>query len=75
MQGEKKMKANRRRVQSQAARFTGYRDINGDFVPFSTSDEVFRRARKLGTRVLLRLELIEGGELSGLFYTNDEGLG
>ncbi len=69
------MKTNRRRVEHQAARFTGYTDINGDFVPFATSDEVFRRARKLGARVLLRLELNERGELAGLFYTNDEGLG
>lgn len=64
-----------RKIPRQPARFDGYRDMNGDYVPFATSDEVFRRARKLGTRVLLRLELGEGGELQGLFYTNDEGLG
>jgi len=64
-----------RKITPQPARFDGYRDMNGDYVPFSTSDEVFRRARKLGTRVLLRLELGEGNELRGLFYTNDEGLG
>lgn len=68
------MKANRQLTARPAASFAGYRDINGDFVPFTTSDEVFRRARKLGTRVLLRLSLEEGGELAGLFYTNDEGL-
>lgn len=56
------------------ARFHGYRDVNGEFVPFASSDEVFRRARKLGARVLLRLELSAGGELQGLFYTNDRGL-
>ncbi|MGD9603414.1 MAG: hypothetical protein AB7O21_02040 [Gammaproteobacteria bacterium] len=55
------------------ARFAGYRDMNGEFVPFATSDEVFRRARKLGARVLLRLEIAEG-ELQGLFYTNDHSL-
>jgi hypothetical protein len=64
-----------RKIAREPARFDGYRDMNGDYVPFTTSDEVFRRARKLGTRVLLRLELGEGGELQGLFYTNDEGLG
>ena len=56
------------------ARFPGYRDANGDFVPFATSDEVFRRARRLGARVLLRLELSSTEELQGLFYTNDKGL-
>ena len=61
-------------VERRIARFPGYRDMNGDFVPFSTSDEVFRRARKLGARVLLRLELSTGEELQGLFYTNDRGL-
>ncbi|MEN9727697.1 MAG: hypothetical protein RL434_2063 [Pseudomonadota bacterium] len=64
-----------RKITRQPARFDGYRDMNGDYVPFTTSDEVFRRARKLGTRVLLRLQLGQGGELEGLFYTNDEGLG
>jgi hypothetical protein len=35
---------------------------------------VFRRARKLGARVLLRLEMGPGQELQGLFYTNDSSL-
>jgi hypothetical protein len=61
-------------LERRIARFPGYRDMNGDFVPFTTSDEVFRRARRLGARVLLRLELGSGGELQGLFYTNDRGL-
>lgn len=56
------------------ARFTGYQDMNGEFVPFTMADEVFRRARKLGARVLLRLELSESQELQGLFYTNDSSL-
>jgi hypothetical protein len=61
-------------LERRIARFPGYRDVNGEFVPFASSDEVFRRARRLGARVLLRLELSPGGELQGLFYTNDKGL-
>jgi hypothetical protein len=61
-------------LERRIARFPGYRDVNGEFVPFASSDEVFRRARRLGARVLLRLELSPGGELQGLFYTNDRGL-
>jgi hypothetical protein len=61
-------------VEQRPARFSGYRDLNGEFVPFTLSDEVFRRARKLGARVLLRLELGEDMQLQGLFYTNDRGL-
>lgn len=61
-------------IDRRIARFPGYRDMNGDFVPFSMSDEVFRRARRLGARVLLRLEIGAGEELQGLFYTNDKGL-
>ena len=61
-------------IDRRDARFTGYQDMNGEFVPFTMSDEVFRRARKLGARVLLRLELSESQELQGLFYTNDSSL-
>jgi hypothetical protein len=59
---------------TRIARYKGFHDMNGDFVPFGTSDEVFRRARKLGARVLLRLEMGPGQELQGLFYTNDSSL-
>jgi len=61
-------------LERRIARFPGYHDANGEFVPFATSDEVFRRARRLGARVLLRLELSASEELQGLFYTNDKGL-
>ncbi|MSR13372.1 MAG: hypothetical protein EXR86_02190 [Gammaproteobacteria bacterium] len=61
-------------IDRQVARYNGYHDMNGDFVPFAMSDEVFRRARKLGARVLLRLELGDNQELQGLFYTNDRSL-
>ena len=59
---------------TQSARFHGYRDLNGDYIPFSTADEVFSRARALGARVLLRLELTDKQELRGIFYTNDHSL-
>jgi hypothetical protein len=59
---------------TQSARFHGYRDLNGDYIPFSTADEVFSRARALGARVLLRLELTDKHELRGIFYTNDQSL-
>ena len=59
---------------TQSARFHGYRDLNGDYIPFATADEVFSRARALGARVLLRLELTEKQELRGIFYTNDQSL-
>jgi len=61
-------------IDRRIARFSGYRDMNGEFVPFTMSDEVFNRARKLGARVLLRLELSDGQESQGLFYTNDRSL-
>ncbi|MCP4230413.1 MAG: hypothetical protein GY771_09750 [bacterium] len=56
-------------------RFPGYRDASGRFVPFDMADEVFHRARTLGTRVLLRLALNDEDELEGMLYTNDQGLG
>lgn len=59
---------------TQSARFNGYRDLNGEYIPFETADEVFSRARALGARVLLRLELTEKHELRGIFYTNDHSL-
>ena len=59
---------------AQSARFHGYRDLNGEYIPFATADEVFSRARALGARVLLRLELSDKHELHGIFYTNDHSL-
>jgi hypothetical protein len=57
-----------------SARFRGYRDLNGEYIPFETADEVFSRARAIGARVLLRLELTDKQELRGIFYTNDHSL-
>ena len=59
---------------SESARFDGYEDLNGQFIPFETADQVFTRARALGARVLLRLELNDNQELKGIFYTNDRSL-
>ncbi len=58
----------------EAARFAGYRDLNGEYIPFETADEVFSRARAIGARVLLRLQLDDRHELKGIFYTNDQSL-
>lgn len=55
-------------------RFNGYRDAIGRFVSFTLTEEVFARARTLGTRVLLRLELGANNELTGMLYTNAAGL-
>jgi len=65
---------NATRPLGQSARFRGYRDLNGEYIPFEMADEVFSRARALGARVLLRLELTEKQELRGIFYTNDHSL-
>ena len=54
--------------------FGGYQDLNGQYIPFETADEVFSRARAIGARVLLRLSLNEDQELEGIFYTNDHSL-
>jgi hypothetical protein len=59
---------------NRSARFGGYRDLNGEYIPFATADEVFSRARAIGARVLLRLQLNEQHELQGIFYTNDQSL-
>ncbi len=59
---------------SRIARYKGFHDMNGEFVSFGTSDEVFRRARKVGARVLLRLEMSPSQQLQGLFYTSDTSL-
>jgi hypothetical protein len=59
---------------AEATQFAGYRDLNGQYIPFETADEVFSRARAIGARVLLRLELDEAQELQGIFYTNDHSL-
>jgi hypothetical protein len=55
--------------------YPGFVDTEGKFVPFSTADEVFKRARRLQTRVLLRLQLNEQGQLEGMLYTHAKGLG
>ncbi|MGB1883645.1 MAG: hypothetical protein ACPHUF_07060 [Gammaproteobacteria bacterium] len=55
-------------------RFDGYQDLNGQYIPFETSDEVFSRARAIGARVLLRLQLNDDHQLEGTFYTNDQSL-
>ena len=49
--------------------FDGYVDSDGRFVPFPLVDEVFERARRLRTRVLLRLVLDDAGRLAGTLYT------
>lgn len=58
----------------ESSQYAGYRDLNGEYIPFETADEVFSRARAIGARVLLRLELDERHELRGIFYTNDHSL-
>ncbi len=57
-----------------SSRFQGYRDNNGNYVPFQEADEVLERARNIGTRVLLRLVLNNNDELEGILFTNDIGL-
>ncbi len=59
---------------TESAKFAGYQDLNGQYIPFATADEVFSRARAIGARVLLRLELNDAQELQGMFYTNDHSL-
>ncbi len=61
-------------VNPEVVEYDGYVDLNGQFIPFSMADEVFTRAHAIGARVLLRLELSEEQELTGIFYTNDNGL-
>lgn len=56
------------------ATFAGYQDLNGEYIPFETADEVFSRARAIGARVLLRLSLNDQHQLEGIFYTNDQSL-
>ena len=68
------MKALRKPLTDESPSFAGYRDLNGEYIPFETADEVFSRARAIGARVLLRLELDEQHELKGIFYTNDRSL-
>jgi hypothetical protein len=55
--------------------FKGYRDCDGRFIPFSHAEAVLTRARRLGARILLRLELDSTGELQGMLHTNQRGLG
>ena len=60
---------------TEFAIFDGYEDCEGRFIPFSHADEVLTRARKLGARILLRLELNSNGHLKGMLHTNQRGLG
>lgn len=61
-------------INPEVVEYDGYVDLNGQFIPFEMADEVFTRARSVGARVLLRLELNNQSELTGIFYTNDNGL-
>ena len=53
--------------EAEPTRFKGYQDLNGQYIPFETADEVFSRARSIGARVLLRLQLNDDQELEGTF--------
>ena len=61
-------------ISPDVAEYSGYTDLNGQFISFTTAEEVFTRARAVGARVLLRLELDDNEELTGMFYTNDRNL-
>ena len=61
-------------INPEVVEYSGYVDLNGQYISFSVADDVFTRARAIGARVLLRLELNDEEELSGIFYTNDTGL-
>ena len=61
-------------LQEDQPTYEGYHDADGRFVPFTMVDDVFNRARRLQTRVLLRLSLNEADELEGILYTNAQGL-
>ncbi|MFT4560656.1 MAG: hypothetical protein ACI9BW_000390 [Gammaproteobacteria bacterium] len=61
-------------INPEVVEFGGYVDLNGQYIPFEMADDVFTRARAVGARVLLRLELNDAQELTGIFYTNDTGL-
>ena len=61
-------------INPEVVEYEGYVDLNGQFIPCSMADEVFTRARSVGARVLLRLELNDDEELSGICYTNGTGL-
>ena len=50
------------------ARYKGFRDGEGRFVPFTLSDEIQRRAHTEGARILLRLDVAQGTELRGSFH-------
>ncbi|MFT4582743.1 MAG: hypothetical protein ACI915_004534 [Gammaproteobacteria bacterium] len=61
-------------INPEVVEYGGYVDLNGQYIPFEMADDVFTRARAVGARVLLRLELNAEHELTGIFYTNDTGL-
>lgn len=57
-----------RSFDARIARYRGFRDAEGRFVPFGVTDELFRRARSQGVRLLLRLDASRGRELVGTFH-------
>ena len=61
-------------INPEVVEYGGYVDLNGQYIHFEMADDVFTRARAVGARVLLRLELNDEQELTGIFYTNDTGL-
>ena len=61
-------------INPEVVEYSGYVDLNGQYIPFSMADDVFTRARAIGARVLLRLELDDEEELTGIFFTNDTAL-
>ena len=61
-------------INPEVIEYGDYVDLNGQYIPFEMADDVFTRARAVGARVLLRLELNDEQELTGIFYTNDTGL-
>ena len=40
------------KINQESARYDGYVDLNGQFIPFEMADEVFTRARSVGARPL-----------------------
>lgn len=54
--------------------YSGFRDLDGRFIPFPEIDKVLRHAQSLGVRTLLRLSLNRHNELEGLLCTNEQSL-
>lgn len=53
---------------AKIARYRGFRDGEGRFVPFTLADEIQRLAHMEGARLLLRLDVAAGSELRGSFH-------